>query len=181
MILKRIPCLVMVPTKTMKVTKKKQRHCCHSVGHWEWVSSQLVLLATMTMFLEQLARELESAQCMLFWKVRDEDVRLFRAFLPSRLPHEHWEALDFKIMFLANSVHLGFWNISWTYSPPPKKLFLWKIAFVCRAGPFVLGATMGVSNAIPCERSLQACAATFSQYCQFQNVWTFDRLFHSLL
>lgn len=97
---------------------------------------------------------------MLFWQLHCEAVRLFRAFLPSWLPHEHFEALDFKIMFLANSVHLGFWNISWTYSPPPKKLFLWKIAFVCRAGPFVLGDAMSVFNvtfAIPCK---QACAAT---------------------
>lgn len=60
----------------------------------------------------------QSALVLLFWQLHCEDVRLFCAFLPSWLPHEHFEALDFKIMFLANSVHLGFWNISWTYSPP---------------------------------------------------------------
>lgn len=98
----------------------------------------------------------QSALVLLFWQLQCEDVRLLCAFLPSWLPHKHFEALDLKIMFLANSVHLGFWNISWTYSPPPKKLFLWKIAFVCRAGPFILSDAMGMYNitfAVPRERS----------------------------
>lgn len=136
MILRCIPCLDMFPTKTMKVTRKYIRHHCRSVSHWKEVSSWVNWQPWQCSWKEQLAREHESAKSMLFFENSIMGMWDYILCLPSWFPCEHFEALDFKIMFLANSVHLGFWNISWTYSRRPKKLFLWKIAFVCRTGTF---------------------------------------------
>lgn len=62
-----------------------------------------------------------------FWKFHSGDVKLYS--VPSIMisTWKHFKAVCFKIMFLENSKHMGFWNISWTHSPPfPRKLFLWK-------------------------------------------------------
>lgn len=176
------PLLRYVSHKDDESYQETHKARCRSVGHWEEVSSWVSWQPWQCSWKEQLARERESAKSMLFWKFHYGDVRLFLC-LPSWFPREHFEALDFKIMFLANSVHLGFWNISWTYSPRPRNYSYGKLLLYVEQEPFVLSDAIDTSNvtpAIPCEAPGLHCSSVSSQHGPSHSVWTFGRLFHSV-
>ena len=73
----------------------------------------------MTMFLEGAAYKIS-------WICKLQNLCFFENFVvgtwnysvPSIMisTWKHFKALDFKIMFLENSEHMGFWNTSWTFS-----------------------------------------------------------------
>jgi hypothetical protein len=118
---KCITCISIFPTKIMKVTRKKKIPF-YSKGRWN-LSKLAAGFIGMTMFLEGAADKItwiwNSSKSMLFWEFHCGDVNLYSVLSIMISTRKHFKALDFKIMPLENSMHMGFQNISWTYFCPP--------------------------------------------------------------
>lgn len=122
---------------------------------------------------------------MLFWKFHSGDVKLYS--VPSIMisTWKHFKTVHFKIMFFENSKHMGFWNISWTHSPPsPRKLFLWKkMLLYVEQEPFVLQwCYRYVYHNFyfpPWKLCVRAVTCSHHNIAEFHNVWTLhsDMLF----
>lgn len=166
MILRCIPCLDMFPTKTMEVTRKHIRHAV-VLSATEWKEAAGLAGSPDNVLGRSSLQENVNLQNLCFFENSIMGMWDCILCLPSWFPREHFEALDFKIMFLANSVHLGFWNISWTYSPRPRNYSYGKLLLYVEQEPFVLSDAIDTSNvtsAIPCEAPGLRCSSVSSQH-----------------
>lgn len=115
---KCITCISIFPIKMMKVTRRKK---ILLFSRSLRVSKLAAGFIGMTMFLEGAAYKKT-------WICKLQNLCFFENFIvgtwnysvPSIMisTWKHFKALDFKIMFLGYSKHMGFWSISWTHFSP---------------------------------------------------------------